>query len=41
MIDGKFTTVEDVAEAALLFAAFKSDVLTGQSPVVSYRWFMQ
>jgi len=39
--DGEFTTVEDVAEAALLFAAFESNALTGQSLVVSHGWFMQ
>ena len=40
-IDGKFTTVEDVAEIAVLFAAFPSNALTGQSIVVSHGWFMQ
>ncbi len=40
-VDGKFTTVEDVAEVALLFAAFPSNALTGQSLVVSHGWFMQ
>jgi 3-hydroxybutyrate dehydrogenase len=39
--DGEFTTVEDVAEVALLFAAFPSNALTGQSLVVSHGWFMQ
>jgi 3-hydroxybutyrate dehydrogenase len=39
--DGQFTTVEDVAEAALFFAAFGSNALTGQSLVVSHGWFMQ
>ena len=39
--DGEFTTVEDVAEAALFFAAFGSNALTGQSLVVSHGWFMQ
>jgi 3-hydroxybutyrate dehydrogenase len=37
----EFTTVEDVAEAALFFAAFESNALTGQSLVVSHGWFMQ
>jgi hypothetical protein len=32
-VDGEFTTVEDVAEAALFFAAFNSNALTGQSQV--------
>ena len=40
-VDGEFTTVEDVAEAALFFAAFESNALTGQSLVVSHGWFMQ
>ena len=40
-IDGEFTTVEDVAEVALFFAAFESNALTGQSLVVSHGWFMQ
>ena len=40
-VDGEFTTVQDVAEVALLFAAFESNALTGQSLVVSHGWFMQ
>ena len=40
-VDGQFTTVEDVAELAILFAAFPSAALTGQSMVVSHGWFMQ
>ena len=40
-VDGEFTTVADVAEVALLFAAFPSNALTGQSLVVSHGWFMQ
>jgi 3-hydroxybutyrate dehydrogenase len=40
-VDGEFTTVEDVAEVALFFAAFPSNALTGQSMVVSHGWFMQ
>ena len=40
-VDGEFTTVEDVAEIAVLFAAFPSAALTGQSMVVSHGWFMQ
>jgi 3-hydroxybutyrate dehydrogenase len=40
-VDGEFTTVQDVAEAALFFAAFESNALTGQSLVVSHGWFMQ
>jgi 3-hydroxybutyrate dehydrogenase len=40
-VDGEFTTVKDVAEVALFFAAFESNALTGQSVVVSHGWFMQ
>lgn len=39
-VDKKFTTIEDVAEAALLFAGFESNALTGQSLVVSHGWYM-
>jgi 3-hydroxybutyrate dehydrogenase len=40
-VDGEFTTVHDVAEAALFLASFGSNALTGQSLVVSHGWFMQ
>ena len=40
-VDGEFTTVQDVAEAALFFAAAKTNAMTGQSLVVSHGWFMQ
>ena len=40
-VDGEFTTTEDVAEAALFFAAAKTNALTGQSLVVSHGWFME
>jgi 3-hydroxybutyrate dehydrogenase len=40
-VDGEFTTVGDVAEAALFLASFGSNALTGQSLVVSHGWFMQ
>ena len=40
-VDGEFTTVEDVAEAALFFATFNSKALTGQSLIVSHGWFME
>ena len=39
-VDGEFTTVEDVAEVALLFAGFETNALTGQSVVVSHGWYM-
>jgi 3-hydroxybutyrate dehydrogenase len=40
-VDGEFTTVQDVAELAVFFAAYPSSALTGQSVVVSHGWFMQ
>lgn len=40
-VDGEFTTPDDVAEAAVFFAAFPTAALTGQSLVVSHGWFMQ
>ena len=40
-VDGEFTTTEDVAEAVLFFAGFKTNALTGQSLVVSHGWFME
>ena len=40
-VDHEFTTVGDVAEAALFLAAFNSNALTGQSIIVSHGWFMQ
>jgi 3-hydroxybutyrate dehydrogenase len=40
-VDGEFTSVRDVAEAALFFASFESNALTGQSLIVSHGWFMQ
>jgi 3-hydroxybutyrate dehydrogenase len=40
-VDGEFTTLEDVAEVALLFASFPTNALTGQSLVVSHGWFME
>jgi len=40
-VDFEFTTLDDVAEVALVFAAFPSKALTGQSLVVSHGWYMQ
>lgn len=37
----EFTTIEDVAEVALTFAAFPSNALTGQSLIVSHGWHME
>lgn len=39
-VDTEFTTVEDVAEVAYVFAAFPTNALTGQSLVVSHGWYM-
>jgi 3-hydroxybutyrate dehydrogenase len=39
-VDQEFTTVEDVAEIAHVFAAFPTNALTGQSLVVSHGWYM-
>lgn len=40
-LDGEFTTVEEVAEAVLFFAAFGSNAMTGQSLTVSHGWSMR
>ena len=40
-VDGQFTTVDDVAEVALFFAAFPTSALTGQSLLVSHGWMME
>jgi 3-hydroxybutyrate dehydrogenase len=40
-VDGEFTTMEDVAEVALMFAAFPTNALTGQSLIVSHGWHME
>jgi 3-hydroxybutyrate dehydrogenase len=40
-VDGEFTTAQEVAEAALFFASFSSNALTGQSLTVSHGWSMQ
>ncbi len=40
-VDGEFTTTDDVAEVAVFLAAFPTNVLTGQSIVVSHGWHMQ
>ena len=39
-VDHEFTTVEDVANIAWLFAAFPTNALTGQSLNVSHGWSM-
>jgi 3-hydroxybutyrate dehydrogenase len=40
-VDGEFTTLEDVAEVALMFANFPTNALTGQSLIVSHGWAME
>jgi 3-hydroxybutyrate dehydrogenase len=40
-VDGEFTTIADITQAALFLAGFESNALTGQSLVVSHGWFMQ
>lgn len=40
-VDGKWSTVEDIADAAVMFAAPISNALTGQSIIVSHGWFME
>jgi 3-hydroxybutyrate dehydrogenase len=40
-VDGEFTTLEDVAEVAHMFASFSTNALTGQSLLVSHGWFME
>lgn len=39
-VDSQFTKVEDVADVALMLAAFKTNALTGESIIVSHGWHM-
>jgi len=39
-VDKEFTTIEDVAEVALMLATFNTNALTGQSIIVSHGWHM-
>jgi len=39
-VDKQFTRVEDVAEVALMLAAFPTNALTGESILVSHGWHM-
>jgi len=39
-VDIEFTTTEDIANLAWVFAAFPTNALTGQSIVASHGWFM-
>jgi 3-hydroxybutyrate dehydrogenase len=40
-VDGEFTTLDDVADAVLFFAAAPSNAMTGQSLIVSHGWSME
>ena len=39
-VDKEFTMVSDIAEVALVLAAFKTNALTGESIIVSHGWHM-
>lgn len=39
-VDKQFTRVEDIAEVALMLAAFRTNAMTGESIVVSHGWHM-
>ena len=39
-VDKEFTTVEDIAEIALVLASFRTNALTGESFIVSHGWHM-
>ncbi|ODN43304.1 3-hydroxybutyrate dehydrogenase [Piscirickettsia litoralis] len=40
-VTGEFTTLDDIATLALMFAAFPTDVLTGQSMLATHGWHME
>jgi len=40
-VDGEFTTIDDIAQVALLFASLETNALTGQSLIASHGWFME
>jgi 3-hydroxybutyrate dehydrogenase len=40
-VDGEFTTLSDIADAALFLAGFESNALTGQSLLVTHGWHIQ
>ena len=40
-VDGEFTTLDDIAELAVFFAAFPTSALTGQSLIASHGWHMR
>jgi 3-hydroxybutyrate dehydrogenase len=39
-VDKQFTMVTDIAEVALMLAAFKTNAMTGESIIVSHGWHM-
>ncbi len=39
-VDQQFTMVDDIADVALMLAAFKTNALTGESVIVSHGWHM-
>jgi 3-hydroxybutyrate dehydrogenase len=39
-VDKQFTMVTDIAEVALMLAAFKTNAMTGESIIVSHGWYM-
>jgi len=40
-VDKEFTTAADIAEVALMLAAFETSALTGQSIIISHGWHMK
>ena len=40
-VDGEFTTIDDIAEIAVLFASWPTAALTGQSLIASHGWCME
>lgn len=40
-VDYEFTTVEDIAELAVMVAGWKTNALTGQSIIASHGWIME
>ena len=40
-VDKEFTTMDDVADAAVMFAGFETNALTGQSLIISHGWHMK
>eukprot|EP01080_Neovahlkampfia_damariscottae_P005917 gene5917-9747_t len=40
-VDTEFTTEDDIAEVALMFASWETNALTGQSLIASHGWIME